>query len=101
MKRVNTIFILLILALGYAGCETLEGINPFNSEKEVTGLVEAITDMALTVEGIEYTVTDQTTFDGINGLGDLSVGDEVEIEYTESGGTREAVEVDLAGTDNG
>ena len=43
--------------------------------------------------GIEYMVTDNTEFDGINGLQDLAVGDKVEVEYEEKSGGREALEI--------
>lgn len=101
MKRTRTILkglVLLLLVSSIAGCDTLEGINPFNNEKEVSGVVEAIGNNALTVDGIEYTVTDQTEYEGIDGLADLSVGDEVGIEYKEKNGGREAVEIELAGS---
>ena len=55
---------------------------------------------ALTVDGIDYAVTDKTEFEGFDSLADLAVGDEVEIEYKENGGNREAVEVELAGADD-
>jgi PDZ domain-containing secreted protein len=103
MKRTRTIlkgFVLLILVFSFTGCDTLEGINPFNNEKEVSGVIEAIGDNSLTVDGIEYAVTGDTEFDGISGLDELAVGDEVEIEYEERNGGREAVEVELAGADD-
>ena len=103
MKRANAVLkglIMLLLVFGFVGCDTLEDLNPFDSEKEVTGIVEAIGDNSLTVEGIEYRVTDKTEFEGITGLADLAVGDEVEIEYKENGGSREAVEVELAGAED-
>lgn len=103
MKRTRTIlkgFVLLLLVFSFTGCDTLEGVNPFNNEKEVTGVIETIGDNTLTVDGIEYTVTDNTEFDGVDGLSGLSAGDEVEIEYEEKSGGREAVEVELAGADD-
>lgn len=103
MKHAHTIlkgFVMLLLVVGFTGCDTLEDLNPFNDEKEVTGVVEALTDSSLTVDGIEYTVTDKTTYEGISGLQDLTVGDEVEVEYKENGSSREAVEVELAGADS-
>ena len=103
MKRASTILkalVMLLLVFGFVGCDTLEDLNPFDSEKEVTGTVEAIGASSLTVDGIEYTVTDKTEFDGITGLADLAVGDEVEVEYEENGGAREAVEIELAGADS-
>ena len=103
MKRASTLvkgLVMLLLVFGFVGCDTLEDLNPFDSEKEVTGTVEAIGASSLTVDGIEYRVTDKTEFEGLAGLSDLAVGDEVEIEYEENGGTREAVEVELAGADD-
>ncbi len=103
MKRANAVLkglIMLLLVFGFVGCDTLEGLNPFDSEKEVSGIIEAIGDNSLTVDGIEYRVTDKTEFEGIDGLADLAVGDEVEIEYKENGGSREAVEIELAGAED-
>lgn len=103
MKRANVILtglVMLLLAVGFTGCDTLENLNPFNKEKEVSGLVEAIGASSLTVEGIEYAVTDGTEFEGVDGLDGLSVGDEVEIEYKEKDSGREAVEVELAGAED-
>ncbi len=103
MKRASNVLkglVMLLLVFGFVGCDTLEDLNPFDSEKEVTGIVEVIGANSLTVGGIEYMVTDKTEFDGIDGLADLAVGDEVEIEYKENGGVREAVEVELAGAED-
>lgn len=101
MKRVSMVLkglVMLLLVFGFVGCDTLESINPFDSEKEVSGIVEAIGDNTLTVDGVEYRVTDKTEFEGFNSLADLAVGDEVEIEYEEdSSGNRTAKEIDLAG----
>ena len=102
MKRATLLIrslAVLVLAFGFIACDTLEDVNPFNNEKEVQGIVEAIGDASLTVDGIEYTVTADTEFDGIDGLADLAVGNEVEVEYEESGGARTAVEVELADGD--
>ena len=103
MKRASTVLkglVMLLLVFGFVGCDTLEDLNPFEDEKEVQGIVEAIGASSLTVDGIEYQVTDNTEFEGISGLSDLAVGDEVEVEYEENGGVREAVEVELAGADD-
>ncbi len=103
MKRASTVLkglVMLLLVFGFVGCDTLEDLNPFDSEKEVTGIIELIGANSLTVGGIEYMVTDKTEFDGISGLSDLKMGDEVEIEYEENGGVREAVEVELAGAED-
>ena len=103
MNRVSTVLkglVMLLLVFGFVGCDTLDDLNPFEDEKEVTGVVEAIGANSLTVDGIEYRVTNDTEFEGISGLSDLAVGDEVEIEYEENGGAREAVEVELAGADD-
>jgi hypothetical protein len=45
-------------------------------------------------------VTGDTEYEGLTGLADLSVGDEVEIEYEDRDGGREAVEVELAGAED-
>ncbi len=103
MKRASIVLkglVMFLLVFGFVGCDTLEDLNPFDSEKEVTGIVEVIGANSLTVDGIEYMVTDKTEFDGISGLSDLTVGDEVEIEYEENGGVREAVEIELAGAED-
>lgn len=103
MQQSHTIIkgiIVLLLIAGLTGCDTFEDINPFNNEKEAQGLVEAIGDNSLTVEGIVYTVTSKTKYGGFDSLADLSVGDEVEIEYKENGGDREAIEVELAGNED-
>jgi predicted small lipoprotein YifL len=105
MQRTRTIFkglVLLLFVFSATGCDTLEGVNPFNNEKEVTGTVETVDaeNNALTVDGIRYTVTDQTEYEGISGLSELSSGDEVEIEYEERDNGREAVEVELAGAED-
>lgn len=106
MRRTRTIlkglFVVLFL-VGATGCDTLEGINPFNNEKEVTGVVETVDaeNNTLTVDGIQYTVTDNTEYEGISGLSDLSTGDEVEIEYKETDGGREAKEVEKGGSEDG
>ncbi len=104
MKRASTVLkglIMLLLVFGFVGCDTLEGLNPFDSEKEVTGIIEAIGDNSLTVDGIEYRVTDKTEFEGFESLTDLvPFVSEVEIEYKENGGSREAVEIELAGAED-
>ena len=99
--RILRAFVLLFVVAGLAGCDTLEDINPFNDEKEVEGIVEAKTDNSLTVDGIDYMVTAETEFEGsLESLDDVNVGDEVEIEYEENGGAREALEVELVGDDD-
>lgn len=106
MRRTRTIlkglFVVLLL-VGATGCDTLEGINPFNSENEVTGVVEAVDtqNSTLTVDGIVYTVNSDTKFEGINGLSDLSTGDKVEIEYEKKNGGREAKEIEKGGSEDG
>lgn len=97
MKHATSIlkgFALLLLVFGFVGCDTLEDLNPFNDEKEVQGIVEAIGNNSLTVDGIVYTVTAETEYEGFTGLSDIAVGDEVEIEYTEDENGRTAVEVE-------
>ncbi len=84
---------LVLLFFMAAGCDTVDDL--FENDKEVNGIVEAIGANSLTVDGIEYIVTDKTEFDGFDSLSDLSVGDAVEVEYKESNGVREAVEIEL------
>lgn len=101
MKRIRNLFsglLVILMAVTLVGCDTFEDI--FENEKETQGIVEALTDNTLTVDGIEYTVTSNTEYEGITGLADLQVGDEVEVEYEEKNGGREAVEVELAGADD-
>lgn len=103
MKRARIVLqglVMLMLVFSVVGCDTLDDLNPFSNEKEVSGIVEAIGSSSLTVDGIDYFVTSKTEYEGISGLQDLTVGDEVEIEYKEDGGNREAVEVELAGADD-
>ena len=93
-------FVLVLLGFGLAGCDMLEDV--FENEKEVIGVVEAIAadGSSITVDGIEYRITSQTKYDdGLDSLDDLNVGDEVEVEYEEQGGSRVALEVDLTSAD--
>ncbi len=85
----------LCLLVVTSGCDGLGGLNPFSNEKEISGVVENVTDNSLTVEGIEYSVTSNTKFEGVTGLQEISVGVEVEIDYEEKSGSREAKEVDV------
>ena len=104
MKRVTTwglkalAFVLLIFMA--AGCDMVEDV--FENEKEASGTIEVIDGNNLTLsDGIVYVVDSKTEYEGISGLSDLGVGDEVEIEYKDRGdGTRAAVEVELAGADD-
>ena len=89
--------IALLLVFGLAGCDAFE---VFDREKEVSGTVEEVGTDYLIVDAITYQVTSQTEFEGLTGLADLEVGVEVEVEYEENGGTRTAVEVELAGADD-
>ena len=41
----------MLLVFGLAGCDALEGINPFDNEKEAKGFIEAIDGSTLTVDG--------------------------------------------------
>ena len=96
MKRIAArfiqVFAVLFLIAGATGCDTFE---VFDRDKEVTGIVEEVGDGYLVVEGIRYEVNSKTEFEGdISGLSDISVGDEVGVEYKESSGTRTAVEIE-------
>ena len=100
MKRTGIVLkglVLVLLTFGLAGCDTLEDL--FEDEKETSGIVEEIGDDFLVVDGIEYRVTSETEFDGLDGLEDLSVGDEVEIEYEEDGDIRVALEIEVGDDD--
>lgn len=91
--RLSQAVAILFLVAGVTGCDTLE---VFDRDKEVTGIVDELGDDYLTVDGIRYEVNSQTEFEGsISALSDISVGDEVGVEYKESGGTRTAVEIEL------
>ena len=90
---------LLLLVFGFVGCDALEDL--IENEKEVQGIVEAIGENELTVDGIDYLVTADTEFeDGYESLADVSVGDEVEIEYEENDTGRVALEVEPADEDD-
>ena len=88
---------LALLLVGATGCDTFEDI--LENEKEASGVVEEVGTNFLVMEAIRYEVNDQTTYDGLSGLSDIQVGSEIEVEYTESGSTRTAVEIE-AGPDN-
>lgn len=104
MRRTTTIvkgLLLVLLTIGLVGCDTFEDV--FENEKEAQGVIEALADdgSSLTVEAIEYRITSQTEYDeGLSSFDDLSVGMEVEIEYDEQGGTREALEIELVGAED-
>ena len=101
MKRATNILkvlALLVLALGFVGCDTLEDL--VENEQEVQGFVEAKGENELTVDGISYLVTADTEFDEpYTSLEDVNVGDEVEIEYEENSTGRVALEVEAADDD--
>lgn len=84
--------IIAFFTLGVVGCDTLGDV--FEKEKEVNGAVEEVGADYLVVDANRYAVTDKTTFDGITGLADLTVGDEVEVEYEENGSARTALEIE-------
>lgn len=102
MKRARTAlltgFAALLLAFSFAGCDTFESV--FDRDEEVSATIEEVGDDFIVADAIRYEVTSDTEYEGINGLADLSVGDEVEIEYEESGGTRRALEIELAGAED-
>ncbi|MEX0747106.1 MAG: DUF5666 domain-containing protein, partial [Rhodothermales bacterium] len=75
-------------------------------EQEVEGVVEAVGDASIHVAGIDFTVNEETEFDGAEGLEDIAVGSRVEIEYVvlEDGvhlATKIEVEDDDEGDDDG
>lgn len=102
MKRTRTTlltgFAALLLAFGVTGCDTFEDV--FENEKEVNATIEEVGADFLVADAIRYEVTSDTEFDGFDSLDDLSVGDEVEIEYEENSGGRRAVEIELGGDDD-
>lgn len=87
--------LIVLLAVGMAGCGML-GETDSSEENEITGVVEAVSTQnnTLTVDGVVYTVTDDTEFEGLSGLSDLSSGEEVGIEYEEENGERIATEIE-------
>ena len=101
MKHLHTMakgLVLVCLVFGLTGCDTVEDL--FEDEQEAQGIVEALGENTLTVDGIEYRVTGDTEFDeGLESLDDVSVGDEVEIEYEERDGGRVALEIEPADDD--
>lgn len=101
MKRAHTALfaslVALLLAFSVTGCDTFEDV--FENEKEVTATIEEVGADFLVADAIRYEVTGDTEFDGFDSLEDLSVGDEVEIEYEENSGGRRAVEIELGDDD--
>lgn len=87
-----------LLVVGTTGCGALAGLNSFDDEdkNDLTGIIDAIDapNNTLTVDGIVYTITDDTEFEGLSGLSDLSTSEEVEIEYEKENGERIASEVE-------
>ncbi len=86
-----------LLVFGLSGCDTFEDI--FENEQEVSGAIEQIGDDFVVVDATRFVVTADTQYDGIAGLGDLSVGDDVEVEYEDRGGQRVAVEIEFGDND--
>ena len=105
MKRFTTWglrgLMLVLLVFAATGCDTVEGI--FENEKEAKGFIEAIDGNNISLDdGFVYIVDDKTEYEGVSGLSELNVDDEVEIEYKDRGDgtTRAAVEVELAGAED-
>lgn len=71
---------------------------------EVKGILEAISAQQARVAGIEYAINSSTRFEGTNdqpiAIGELTVGAEVEVKYTEAAGARTALEIELEGPDD-
>ena len=100
MKRFTTWGVkglaLVLLIFMAAGCDTIGDL--FENDKETSGVIVDIQGSTLSLDdGFDYTVTDKTEYEGVDGLAGLAIGNEVEIEYKENGGVREALEVELAG----
>lgn len=96
MRRIHVLalngLVALFLVVGLTGCDAFE---VFDRDKETGGIVEEIGADFIVVDGVTYRVTSNTEFEGIDGLGDLSVGDEVEIEYKGEGSERTALEIEF------
>jgi predicted small secreted protein len=84
--------LVVLMAFGLTACDAFE---IFGDDKEIKGTVEDIGTDFILVDGVRYAVNGKTEFEGIDGLSDISIGDEVEIEYKESGGTRTALEIEV------
>ena len=97
MRRIPVFAALLLVAVGLAACDVFE---VFEDEKETRGIVEDIGSDYLVVDGIRYEVNSKTEFEGVNGLADISVGDEVEVGYEGSGSTRTALEIEVGDEDD-
>jgi hypothetical protein len=97
-KRIFGSLLFAVVLFGALGCDAIEDV--FEREKEVKGNIEEIGADYLVLDAIRYAVTDRTSFDGIGGLSELSVGEEVEVEYEETAGSRTALEIERAGSDD-
>ena len=90
-RTLSALFLVTVLA-GSTGCDALE--DAFGDEAEAAGTVEAVDATSITVEATTYAVTAETEYEGYAGIGDVEVGDEVEIEYEDRGGELVALEVE-------
>ena len=100
-KSLLGLAFLLLFALT-VGCDTLDDLNPFEDEKEVTAVIEEVGDDHVVAEGIRYLADDKTEYGGgYESLADVSVGDEAELEYKDrDDGSRALVEIELASADD-
>lgn len=90
--RAQMRFALVLLVVGLAGCDTLDDV--FGNDQEISGIVEEIGADFLVVDATNYALTSSTEYEGFTGLSDISVGDEVNIEYEDRNGGRVALEVE-------
>lgn len=91
-------FTALMLVTGLTGCDSFGEV--FDRDQETSGVIEQIGADFLVVDGIRYVITSDTEFEGIEGLGDLAVGDEVDVEYEGDGSERTALEVEFGEDEN-
>jgi len=76
----------------------INGNDGFSSDDEIelTGLVDAISDSTVTVDGVEYNIADFTEFKDL-----ISVGDEVEIHVVvDENGNLVLLDVEIKGNDD-
>lgn len=91
LLRLSIVFLLF----GGVGCEFLGIEDVFEDEKEIEGVVEAVGEDFVTVDGVRYTVTNETDFEeGYTSLSDVAIDDQVEVEYEEHNGERVALGVE-------
>lgn len=90
----------LFLVLGTTGCDTFGDV--FGNEQEANVTLEEVNveESFVVGDGIRYDVDGDTEFEGVDGLSDLSTGDQVGIEYEDSGDNRRALEIETGSDDD-